>query len=498
VAEGLADGGPIQERAGRLVILSGAILVCFGTWFGCGRRIFEPSAFAGVALTFGFVVSLVFASSHLEWQFSLGPEALAWLDEQGPRPWNFGNAVPWVGVWMILFATLIPLTPRQHLLGAALSTLTVPVFALLSPILYGFPEELRIEQGKLTLLATMVTTFPTLVAAGMAYFAARHVHGLTSELSKARQMGSYHLKEKIGEGGMGEVWLAEHRMLARSAALKLIRTREDGTPLSAGALKRFEREVRAAAQLRSPHTIEIYDYGVTDDGTFYYVMEQLDGMDIDALVKRHGPQPWFRVVPILLQACHSLGEAHEAGLVHRDIKPANIFLCQLGRDVDHVKILDFGLVKGRASDSESIELTTAGAFVGTPAYASPEMATGGAKEVDGRSDLYSLACVAWFLLTGGPIFKASSIVKLLMKHIQKEPPPLSSMVKDVPAALEAALAHCLAKNPDERMASADDFARALEELDTTSWNVERAKSWWDEHGNDVGADEMATLTEPMT
>ena len=207
-----------------------------------------------------------------------------------------------------------------------------------------------------------------MLAAVLVPVASRIVYGMALEVKRAREMGSYRLVEKIGEGGMGEVWRAEHRMLARGAAIKLIRPAALGAPTGSHAgeiMKRFQREAQATAGLRSPHTIEVYDYGIAADGTFYYVMELLDGFSLQALVERFGPVPPERAVRFLRQACHSLAEAHAAGLVHRDVKPANLFTCRLGLDVDFVKVLDFGLVKmqgPRAAAAE--ELTVAGVVHG--------------------------------------------------------------------------------------------------------------------------------------
>ncbi len=240
------------------------------------------------------------------------------------------------------------------------------------------------------------------------------------EAIRARDLGSYRLVEPLGSGGMGEVWRAEHVMLARPAAIKLIRTSGSAAP-SREVQKRFEREARATARLSSPHTVQVFDYGTTDEGTFYYVMELLDGFDLDTLVKNFGPVPPERAIYLLRQACDSLAEAHARGLIHRDIKPANIYVCRYGIEVDFIKLLDFGLVKSAgAMDAADGTLTAVGTIAGTPGYMSPEMALG--KNVGPEADIYSLGCVGYWLLTGRPVFERDTPVELLIDHARTAPP----------------------------------------------------------------------------
>ena len=313
--------------------------------------------------------------------------------------------------------------------------------------------------------------------------AARIVYGLTVEVRKAREMGSYRLVEKLGQGGMGEVWRAEHRMLARGAAIKLIRPVALGAAEGTEMVKRFEREARATAALRSPHTIEVYDYGVSEDGTFHYVMELLEGFSLQTLVERFGPVAPERVVGMLRQACHSLAEAHAAGLVHRDVKPANMFVCQLGLDVDFVKVLDFGLVKRRGPQTRGEEaLTVAGAVTGTPAFMPPEIALG-AEPIDGRADLYALGCVAYWLLTGKRVFESGSGMQMVVDHIRTPAtPPSKRGGPPIPAALEEIVMRCLEKDPAARPPSAVALSLALKGLDLEGqWTEERAQAWWRAH-----------------
>ena len=316
---------------------------------------------------------------------------------------------------------------------------------------------------------------------------ARVVYGLGREVVAARRLGSYHLEERLGQGGMGEVWRARHRMLARPAAIKLIRpslTANAPGGASTEALRRFEREAQVTARLRSPHTVELFDFGVADDGAFYFVMELLEGLDADALVRRSGPIPAERAIHLLRQVCHSLSEAESCGLVHRDIKPANIFLCRYGEEYDFVKVLDFGIVKAvsddRAeNDQANTELTRENVVRGTPAFIAPEQALGGSN-VDTRADIYSTECVAYWLLTGQLVFAADTPMGLLLHHARTAPTPPSLRAElPIPAALDRLVLSCLAKDPSQRPQSAKELSSRLAEIDVLSpWTEERARDWW--------------------
>ena len=241
---------------------------------------------------------------------------------------------------------------------------------------------------------------------------------LRREAFEARQLGQYRLGRPLGRGGMGEVYLAEHQLLKRPCAIKLIRPDKAGDPT---VMARFEREVRSSAKLSHWNNIDIFDYGRTEDGTFYYVMEYLPGLSLFDLVTRHGPLPAGRVIYLLRQTCDALGEAHAMGLIHRDIKPANIFAAQRGRHYDVAKLLDFGLAKPVATlDEESEQLTQAGSITGSPLYLSPEQAMGEV-EPDARSDLYSLGAVGYFMLTGRPPFTYDKPMRLLIAHAREIP-----------------------------------------------------------------------------
>jgi serine/threonine protein kinase len=329
--------------------------------------------------------------------------------------------------------------------------------------------------------------FPYVVVLMMAHVGSRVVYNLGAAVREARELGSYRLVQRLGQGGMGEVWRAQHRMLARPAAIKLIRPEVLGGGDGGNRpmlLRRFEREAQATALMHSPHTMELYDFGVAEDGTFYYVMELLDGFDLDELVERFGPVPPERAVHFLRQMCNSLAEAHEAGLIHRDVKPANVYACRYGREVDFIKVLDFGLVKhGQVPEEGGDKLTAADMTAGgTPAFMSPEQALG-EDRVDGRSDLYAVGCVAYWLLTGTLVFKGSTPMETIVMHVHKEPePPSARSGPPIPADLQSVVLACLAKDPAARPQTADELAARLGSVRLErEWTVERAREWWDRH-----------------
>jgi tRNA A-37 threonylcarbamoyl transferase component Bud32 len=336
---------------------------------------------------------------------------------------------------------------------------------------------------------TMLQYAPNFTAAFIAVLPGRILRHIGRRLREAQELGSYQLVELLGHGGMGEVWRAKHRLLARSAAIKLVRPEVLGNGDAAQGqlmLRRFEREAQATAALSSPHTIRVFDFGITDDGTFYYVMELLSGRDLESLVKEFGPLPPGRAVMLLRQACHSLADAHARGMVHRDIKPANIYVCRMGLEYDFIKVLDFGLVKfndcSRAQTLVTIEHTT----TGTPAYMAPEIVLG-ESGVDRRADVYALGCVAYYLLTGQLVFEADTTMKMMMQHVQAEPiPPSQRTEVPIPRELDEIVLSCLRKKPDERPKDAGDLMRLLTHVSLRSaWNEESAKSWWELHLPDM-------------
>jgi serine/threonine-protein kinase len=332
----------------------------------------------------------------------------------------------------------------------------------------------------------------------MAYVGARVLFALGNEVRKARELGSYRLLERLGEGGMGEVWRARHRLLARPAAIKLIRPSDGRSITGSEAAARFEREAQAIASLRSPHTVNLFDFGVADDGTFYYVMELLEGLDTERLVKRFGPVPAERVIFLIRQVCHSLSEAESISLVHRDIKPANIFVCHYGEDYDFVKVLDFGIVKAvhepeTAGATALTALTVEHVVRGTPAFIAPEQALG-SQPVDHRADIYGIGCLAYWLLTGQLVFTGDTPMQLFVQHAQAAPVPPSTRTELlVPKELDAVVLECLAKNPSDRPQTARELARRLQAVPLKSeWTPELARAWW--QTNRPGPDQPVSIS----
>src|SRR5438874_656254 len=369
----------------------------------------------------------------------------------------------WVAVWIVLFTVVVPTPPRRAVLAALASVSLVPV--IIGLMMASGTTSLRLDPGQFF----FGLVFPYLLVVGMAYVGARVVYHLGTEVKRARELGSYSLEEKLGEGGMGEVWRARHRMLARPAAIKLIRPSFAGDAragVSEEAVRRFEREAQVIARLRSPHTVELFDFGIAADGAFYYVMELLDGLDADSLLRRFGPTPPERAIYLLRQVCHSLSEAQSCGLVHRDIKPANIFLCRYGEEYDFVKVLDFGIVKGvRDSAEPSPVHTRENAVQGTPAFIAPEQAMG--TDLDARADIYATGCVAYWLLTGQFVFTAETPMALPLQDTQ--PRVLLELEDDWARALihrDAAvfrrlLADRFIYTEDDRTMSRDDVLRDM-------------------------------------
>jgi serine/threonine-protein kinase len=383
------------------------------------------------------------------------------------------NGVIRILLLMILYGTMIP-NDAKRATRVILSMALCPVLVLASlRVAYFGSATVFADQKQISQIAISNGLFCVL-GAGVAISAAYVMNALRKDLHKAKRLGQYELNEKIGEGGMGAVYLAEHRLLKRPCALKLINPELQSNPVTRA---RFEREVQSAATLSHPNTIEIFDYGHTDDGIFYYVMEYLPGLSLADLVCKFGPLPAGRAVYIMRQVCKSLAEAHRLGMVHRDLKPPNIFIAILGGECDVAKVLDFGLVKTTTSP-ESPQLTADFTVSGTPSFMSPEQAQG-VRDIDGRADIYALGAILYFLLTGRPPFEKETPVALMIAHASEQVRPMSELGVEVPAELEAIVLKCLAKSPGDRFEDARDLATALGSCQCAAeWNDSRAEEWW--------------------
>ncbi|HEY3497350.1 MAG TPA: serine/threonine-protein kinase [Polyangiaceae bacterium] len=370
----------------------------------------------------------------------------------------------WSPVWVALFPLVLPSSSRRALVNALVGASMSPV--ALFTLGYLGRVELPPSASLMPLFA------PVYAAAVVAYFVSRTLSGIGARADSVEKLGMYELEQPIAQGGMGEVWRARHQLLSRPAAIKLIRLHgDDGEkrPVDRVAIQRFEREAQVTASLRSPHTVQLYDFGVTRTGSFYYVMELLEGTDLENLVKQHGPLEPSLVVHILRQTLDSLAEAHANGLIHRDIKPANLHLSERGFEKHFVKVLDFGLVKSE-SDTPTVQganlsITQGDRITGTPAYLAPELATGRGK-IDGRADLYALGCVAYFLLTGKLVFEGATAMQVALAHAV-EPPALPSVRsgRPLPRDLERIVMQCLEKDPEKRPRSALELMKLLEQVD---------------------------------
>jgi serine/threonine-protein kinase len=423
-------------------IAAGSIVISL-TLYGYLRTGRRDAAFV-MNLALGYMVVM-----------SFGIGVLIHWGEPSFVPRDMNPMISWIGPIILITAAIVPADPWK-MLGAgfvAASMDSVGMVAANAAGLYHYGSPLN----------PLLMHYPNYLLLGVAVVISHVVSRLGQQVSREREMGSYRLGALLGRGGMGEVYLATHRMLARPAAIKLIRPEvlasTDDT-LAQTASARFRREAEAAARLRSPHTVELYDFGVTEDGTLYLVMELLEGINLELLVRQQGPQPPSRVVHILRQVCESLEEAHAQGLVHRDIKPANIHLGKLGLQEDFVKVLDFGLVRSIAGPDGDSLTRGAGMTPGTPAYMAPEMAHD--QKVDGRADLYSLGCVAYYLLTGRLAFQGETPLQTILKHLQEPPEPPSRLTdRSIPPELETLIMACLAKRPEDRPPNAASLSARL-------------------------------------
>jgi serine/threonine-protein kinase len=413
----------------------------------------------------------------------LAYEAMAWSIPPMVRP----DLIVVFVLSLVVFAraVYVPSSPQRTLALGLIVGLPLPFGA--------YARFLGIEPAQLAVLAPVFQVrsveqlawgggaglaFSWLMSVLLATGASRVIYGLRREAREARRLGQYTLEEKLGEGGMGVVYRARHAMLRRPTAVKLLPPDRAGE----ASLARFEREVQLTAGLTHPNTVTIFDYGRSSDGVFYYAMELLDGASLESVVAVAGVLPADRVTHVLYWVASALSEAHQVGLIHRDIKPANIILCRQGGVDDVPKVVDFGLVKDldRGTDAS---LTQGDVIAGTPLYLSPEAITA-PQTMDGRSDLYSLGAVGYFALTGTHVFGGKTTVEICASHIHEAPEPPSRRIgRGVPEDLESVLIDCLAKQPAQRPATADELCRRLEACASFGqWTREKASGWWREHG----------------
>ncbi len=376
-------------------------------------------------------------------------------------------------IWMVMiigYGTFIPNTGRRCAVVSILMAMS-PLILIAS---FGFGSSVLPPRLIALFLAEMTMWMSCGVA--MAIYGSHKITVLREEAQAARKLGQYQLKRRLGKGGMGEVYLAEHVLLKRPCAVKVIRPEQAGDPTT---LQRFLREVQVTATLTHPNTIQVFDYGQTNDGTVFYAMEYLAGLSLEELVSVHGSLPPERVIFVLSQLCGALAEAHAVGLIHRDIKPSNVILCSRGGLHDVAKLLDFGLVRMPSTDAVTAGLTQTGLIFGTPDYMSPEQAAG-KKEVDARSDIYTLGALAYFLATGRPPFQHESVVETLAAHLNEPVAPLRRFRAGFPEDFETVVLRCLAKDPEERFSSVEDLSAALGACASAGeWTESKAAQWWD-------------------
>ncbi|MBP7569923.1 MAG: serine/threonine protein kinase [Acidobacteria bacterium] len=411
--------------------------------------------------------------------------ALGLLDEWVEREIRV-RSVSWIAVVILIYAMIAPSTPRKTLLASLVAASMDPLGALIAH-LRGLPVPRASE--------VLLQYWPNYAAAFLAVVPSQVLHRLGRQIAKVRDAGSYQLVQELGRGGMGEVWRAEHRLLARPAAVKIVRPEMLDVPNEAEVrllMQRFMREAQATSVLSSPHTIELYDFGITNDGAFYYVMELLVGRDLETLVRDFGPLPASRTVYLLRQVCHSLAEAHSRDLVHRDIKPANVYVCRMGLDYDFVKVLDFGLVTfGDQAGFRRTALNADRVTSGTPAYMAPEVILG-ETEIDRRADVYALGCVAYWMLTGQLVFEADTRMRMFMDHLQATPVPPSQRTElPIPRELDELVMRCLEKDPEKRPRDAGElFEMACSCKAHDAWDNDAAREWWELH--------LSEFTQPLT
>lgn len=453
---------PLSVRVARAVDAAGTVAICASF-----------SAMAGAVARSGYA----FAADGAEFPVTVDP--------------MHALSIGVLACSYVLFsrAIAVPSTPGRTAWISAVSMLP-----LLATTTYVFSD--GAASGPVVTMAHVDMASWSAAAVAMSAVASRVIFGLRTEMAKIRQLGQYTLEDKIGAGGMGVVYRARHALLRRPTAIKLL------PPEKAGEenLRRFEREVQMTAGLSHPSTVAIFDYGRTPEGVFYYAMEYLDGIDLDRLVREHGPQPPARVIRILQQVCGALAEAHGIGLIHRDVKPANIILCERGGEPDVAKVVDFGLVKRiDAMEEEATQVVTAGiTLLGTPLYIAPESISG-RDDADGRADLYAIGAVGYYLLTGTPVFTGKTVVEVLAHHLHTRPqPPSERAAIVIPGDLEQLILECLAKSPDDRPRDARTLERELAVCAArTPWSRDQAAAWWTAFRQEHPSAHDHAVPEPM-
>jgi eukaryotic-like serine/threonine-protein kinase len=450
-----------------IVALVGIIALLFSRW---------PIPLAWLkALELGMIGVMATRLTFVQYRLML---IYSQTDDRMMAQLTMKNIVLLTSILILTYGLYVPKSWRRAAL--VVGPLAVLPFATLAVLAVKFPRAMAwLWQGWMRSDTPRIRLFAfdamiLLMLAVGATFGAHTMSRLRRQVSEARQLGQYRLRKRLGVGGMGEVYLAEHQLLKRPCAVKLIRSGEATDP---HAQERFEREVRLTATLSHPNTVEIFDYGRADDGTYYYVMEYLPGLSLAELVERYGPLPPERAVYLLRQVCGALREAHSAGLIHRDLKPSNIIAARRGGMDDVAKLLDFGLVRPTAN-AHAPHLSALGQVIGTPLFMSPEQAIG-AGELDERSDLYSLGAVAYFLLTGRPPFNLDDGLAVMIAHARDPVVPPSKVRAGFPDDLERVVLRCLAKAPAERFPNAASLERALGECACAKeWDQDQAAHWW--------------------
>ncbi len=390
-----------------------------------------------------------------------------------------------VGLLLFVHAAFIPGRNAQVWLAGVAVAVSVVSYWVLPLIVPGLGAYWESVGARIALWERVWQVAGTTMLGVISVLVSRNLYTLQRSAHRAKRLGNYLIEKQLGEGGMGKVYVAQHAMICRPTAVKVMSADGADGPT---ALARFEREVRLSASLTHPNTITIFDFGRSSDNTFYYAMEYLEGLDLDRMVKDHGPLPPERVLYLLRQVCGSLSEAHARGIVHRDIKPSNIFVTNRGGLFDFVKVLDFGLARKVESAGDS-GLTKTGMVFGTPRYIAPETVSG-ARLADARSDLYNVGGVAYWLLTGQPLFPGSSSLELIIDHVKTVPSrPKEVSEQAIPDALDGIVMKLLEKEPDDRFQTADELIAALQAVPLAQpWSQERAREWWSRHGpQEVGA-----------